>query len=455
VKNNVKSQLVNKVNGQLGREDCVKNSGGKDNLPSDKYLRGNYSLYEKNFLSVIQKIINTFPFFIVVVDEDHNILLANDTVLNSLGKNIEDVRGCYCPQVIHGIDDPFPGCPLEEAIKKECYIEKDLFDPFYKKWVSSAIYPMSFLTPGGKKVFFHTAIDITERKKAEEIIYEQNQYIMNILESLTQPFYIINVNDYTIKMANSAANFGNLTKNSKCYRLTHNRNKPCSSAENPCTIKEILKTKKATIIEHCHYSKNGKVRHFEVHGYPIFDSEGNINQIIEYTIDITKRKQTERKLEIIRKNLKTKSKKLEEHNIALKVLLNHQDNEKKEIYRNILKNLKNLVYPYLEKLKGSSFTESQRTLFEILESNLSEIIKPFTSIITNEIINFSPTEVRVASLIKEGKTAKEIASIMYISESTVKAHFRNIRSKLKIKNKKINLKTFLLSLDKLAWYKKF
>ena len=409
---------------------------------------------EKTFLSTIQEIINIFPFFVIVIDEDHNILLANDKVLSSIGKNIEDIKGCYCPKVIHGTDESFPGCPLEEAIEKDHYIEKDLLDPFYEKWVSSAIYPMDHKTQDGKKIFFHIAYDITGRKIAEETIHQQNAFLKNILESLTQPFYVINANDYTVIMSNSAANFGNLTENTKCYELTHNRKTPCDSYGDKCPIKEIIKSKKSFVVEHIHSTGDGKVRHFEVHGYPIFDSDGNITQIIEYTIDITERKQAERKLKKTQKDLEIKSKNLEEKNIALKVILDHLNEEKKNIYRDIFNNIKSIVYPYLEKIKVSSLTENQKTLVDILESNISKIIQPFSTLLISEAINLSPSEVQVADMIKEGKIAKEIAEIMHISGNTVKAHCRNIRFKLKIKNKKINLRTHLQSLEKLVRYKK-
>ena len=313
---------------------------------------------------------------------------------------------------------------------------------------------MNFKTLDGKKIFFHIARDITERKKAEEVIRQQNDFLKNLIESLTQPFYVIDVNDYTVKMANSAAQFGILTENSKCFKLTHHKNKPCKGAKNKCPIEIIKKTKQPIVVEHEHYINDGEVRYFEVHGYPLFDKEGNLIQIIEYTMDITKRKQAEKKLKKTQNKLEMKSKNLEEYNIALKVLLEHQESEKNKIYRNILGNIKNLVYPYLEKLKKSSLVESQKTLVDILESNLLEIIKPFSTILMSDQINFSPSEVRVANLIKEGKTAKEISEIIFISENTVKTHYQNIRSKLKIKNKKVNLRNYLQSLEKLSKFKK-
>jgi DNA-binding NarL/FixJ family response regulator len=52
----------------------------------------------------------------------------------------------------------------------------------------------------------------------------------------------------------------------------------------------------------------------------------------------------------------------------------------------------------------------------------------------------------VADLIKDGKQDKDITEILNISLDTVKAHRKNIRKKLGINNKRINLRTKLLSL---------
>ncbi|MBF0258991.1 MAG: hypothetical protein HQK62_09155 [Desulfamplus sp.] len=55
----------------------------------------------------------------------------------------------------------------------------------------------------------------------------------------------------------------------------------------------------------------------------------------------------------------------------------------------------------------------------------------------------SPAEMRVALLIKQGATSPQIADRLFISESTVKTHRKNIRSKLNIQNKKLNMVEYL------------
>ena len=89
----------------------------------------------------------------------------------------------------------------------------------------------------------------------------------------------------------------------------------------------------------------------------------------------------------------------------------------------------------------------QATLVSILESNLNNIISPFISKLSSKFINFTPMEVKVANLIKEGKTNKEMAELLLLSKNTILFHRHNIRTKLGIKNKKINLRTHLLSYD--------
>ncbi len=135
--------------------------------------------------------------------------------------------------------------------------------------------------------------DITERKQAEEKIQQQNEFLNNILNSLTHPFYVLDVKDYTIKMANLAAKMGDLSENQTCYSLTHKKDKPCGSADHVCPLEEVKKTKKPIVTEHVHYDEDGNPRNIEVHGYPIFDTKGNVVQMIEYCLDITERKQVE------------------------------------------------------------------------------------------------------------------------------------------------------------------
>jgi PAS domain S-box-containing protein len=137
--------------------------------------------------------------------------------------------------------------------------------------------------------------EINERKKVEQKISQKNEFLSTTINSLSHPFYVIDAEDYSIVLANSATEKFRAGVSSKCFAVTHRRESPCGLEYN-CPLEIVKRTKKQTTVEHIHYDKQGKPRVFEVHGHPIFDSDGNVIQMIEYSIEITKRKRLEKKV---------------------------------------------------------------------------------------------------------------------------------------------------------------
>jgi PAS domain S-box-containing protein len=135
--------------------------------------------------------------------------------------------------------------------------------------------------------------ETTDRMRAEQKINEQNRFLKNVLESLTHPFYVVNIDDYRVELANSAARREDPMEGLICYALGHRLDRPCDPNDYPCPLEEVKNTKKPVTVEHLHYDKAGNPSHYEIHGYPVFDDDGNVIQMIEYCLDITKRKQME------------------------------------------------------------------------------------------------------------------------------------------------------------------
>ena len=165
--------------------------------------------------------------------------------------------------------------------------------------------------------------------------------------------------------------------------------------------------------------------------------QGNI--LTAAVVDVTKRKRIE-------KELLLKTIHLQETNTAIKVLLQQRQREVDEIRNNFLSNVRHLVQPYLKKLHSTPLSEDQRSVLSVIETNLDLIVSPFVGNLFNAHAGFTPKEVRVATLMRQEMAVKDIAAMMNISASAVNLHRQNIRKKLKLTGKKVNLRTFLQSM---------
>ncbi|MDA3840411.1 MAG: PAS domain-containing protein [Patescibacteria group bacterium] len=111
-----------------------------------------------------------------------------------------------------------------------------------------------------------------------------------LFEFFPYPFYIINVDDYSISFTNVKIK-KNINKNSLfCHELSHGSKKPCSELDHVCPVREVKKTKKLVVLEHLHKDKNGKDINVRLMAYPIFNKAKKLTKIVEYHIDITEEK---------------------------------------------------------------------------------------------------------------------------------------------------------------------
>ena len=191
---------------------------------------------------------------------------------------------------------------------------------------------------------------------------------------------------------------------------------------------------------------DGEIRYYENRLRPI-KRDGKVTMVIGVAYDVTERVRTE---EIIRESeakLRLQSEHLEEVNAALNVLLKRRDEDKQELEEKVVANVKALVLPYLQRLKESGLNPQQKTIATILESNLREIVSPFVTRLSSMFVNLTPTELKVADLVRDGRTSKEIASLLNLSYNTIMFHRHNIRGKLGLKKKKTNLRSYLRSLQ--------
>ena len=111
----------------------------------------------------------------------------------------------------------------------------------------------------------------------------------------------------------------------------------------------------------------------------------------------------------------------------------------------MLINVKKIVLPCLKELKRSPLDADQAACVELIEKYLKEILSTFVNNVTSKYLSLSPREIQVANLVKEGKTTKEISSLMNVSPGAVDIHRNRIRKKLRLPHRKVNLRAYLMS----------
>ncbi len=138
-----------------------------------------------------------------------------------------------------------------------------------------------------------------EKKRVDEEKENNNKFFKLVIDSLSNPLYVINADDYTVAIANDAAKriiFKNDSFDKHCYQLIGGNNQPCETKKHSCSLKNLLQAKKALKFEQTVVDKDNVESFYEVHSAPIYDDSGKIIQMIENFVDITERKRNENKL---------------------------------------------------------------------------------------------------------------------------------------------------------------
>jgi PAS domain S-box-containing protein len=135
--------------------------------------------------------------------------------------------------------------------------------------------------------------------------------------------------------------------------------------------------------------------------------------------------------------------KLEKLKDALTTLLEHHDQEGQRQLAGVRATIENLVLAYLAQLKATPLESGQLALIEVMEANLRDITSSFTHELESWRTKLTPTELQIADLLRQGKRTKEIAGLLKVSRNAVTFHWNNIRAKLGLTRRPINLVSYL------------
>lgn len=369
---------------------------------------------------------------VFLIDQDTlKILDVNQAAMQMYGYSRDELLVMKAPDV--SADPELSGRSIEN---QDTHITSR-----YHRRKDGTVFPVeisaSYFVLGGRNVIAGAVRDITERKRAEAVREAERKRLFDVFETLPVMICLLTP-DYHVVFANRSfrEKFGE-ANGRHCYEYCFGRSAPCVF----CETFKVLET--------------GKPHRWEVsvpdgsfidaYDFPITDPDGS-PLVLEVDIDVTAWKQAERALKDSEEMLRVRSMELEEMNSALRVLLKQRDQDKMTLEENMMDNIIHLVMPYIEKLR-KSIDKRDATYLNIIEANLDGVLSSFSSNLSRRLAHLTPQELLVAKLIKEGRQDKEIAEILKTSLYTVKAHRRNIRRKLELKGKKVNLRTHLADIE--------
>jgi PAS domain S-box-containing protein len=202
----------------------------------------------------------------------------------------------------------------------------------------------------------------------------------------------------------------------------------------------LMKTGETTSYEMSAAYSDGKEHDLVVLKSLFYDKEGDIGGLIGTNLDITVSNQAKIQAEL-------HAEELENTNTALRVLLKQVNENKTEMESKVMDNFTRLVNPYLDLLEENLANTLQHEYIKVIKENIKKITSSFSLNLSSGYLGLSPREIQVADLVRQGRANKEAARILNISINAVEFHRNNLRKKLGLQNRKINLRTYLLTMQ--------
>jgi PAS domain S-box-containing protein len=297
----------------------------------------------------------------------------------------------------------------------------------------------------GKELLYSMVHDVTEKINTESRLFRSNQLREEIFANINEAIFIIDPHTEEI-----------IDCNHFCYEFLGREYEECVGKKfntffhnNELSIKSIKSLPLGCADEKHVYStealikkKDNSLASTECDVLSLCDETNTIYVYICIMRDITKHKNVEYRLE---QEVYQRTQEIQDMNTALSVLLRKQQENINKSEASLYRSYSKEILPLLKRLKSSRNINEHELMIKALEHNLKTIFSPVCSSLSVSK-DLTPQENRIATMIKEGMTSKEIARAVNASLRTVTTHRENIRNKLGIVNSRINLKTYLSTL---------
>ncbi len=394
---------------------------------------------------LLNSIINNTSAIIYVKDIDGRYMLVNRQFRKLFGRQGTGVTGStdldiFPPETAHRFRENDLRVLAEERIIQ---FEERVFQEGREHTYLSIKFP---LLDGNGTPYAVAGIstDITERILAGQELQEKNEQLRALINASPD---IICFKDSRGRwmLANNAilelfeiadVDYRGLTDNdleahsrfySKAFQSCRKTDEICWKSRKVCRSDEII------------LRPDGSRKIFDVIKIPLFHPDGARKGLVILGRDVSERVRAE-------EALRAEIEKREKTNITLKVLLEQYQYIGKEAEQQVSEQLRTLVFPYLDHLVEITADKRARDLLNIIAANLQALARSHSEkrpVRDKRLARLTPRETLIVNLVQQGKSSRDIATILNISKRTVDVYRQNIRKKLDLTNNRIRLADYL------------
>ncbi|HVO19995.1 MAG TPA: PAS domain-containing protein [Anaeromyxobacter sp.] len=212
----------------------------------------------------------------------------------------------------------------------------------------------------------------------------------------------------------------------KCHEAYHGRDRPCER----CPFEAAVRTGRPQIGVVPYQVSGRNLGAQELSVFPLLDDARRVLCGLEYVRDITPLQPDVRHLERLRRRVQLQEHTLREQETALAVLLRMAPELERRIADEIAEGLDALVMPVVARLKVRCAGTELAGEVALLEQGLCEVASRDSRRLARALHGLTAREQEVATLVRHGRTSKEISALLRISAKSVDFHRTNIRRKL-------------------------
>ena len=305
-------------------------------------------------------------------------------------------------------------------------------------WVGSYNFAPIRDAEGGIAGSVVVARDITKSKKAERLLRESEEKFRKLFRSMPAATVIATLNEGKLIDANDA--FEKIMGYSRSEVLGRSLIELGIWASAGDRLNYISKLKQHRAVDNFEatlHIRDGRPITVLISG-EVIDISGEMWNISAW-LDISLRKRLEN-------DLIKNTAQLEDMNAALRVLLQQREQDRPELERSVLENMRLIVAPHLLAIRGENPSPQVLRNLDLALSAFDNITSGFARSLHDEYKALTGSEIRIADMIRSGMTSKEIASALGLSVTTANFHRASIRKKLGLVGKKEKLNAMLMKL---------